>query len=196
MAKSSSNLSSLFFFFLGGYTYSQKAILRKIKSGKIKYFLRFLIAITGPEFKKKRQISTHGSIILKVKKNKEGCFKKFYIHKFICCSQIWLNLPCRSSSIAILATTSQNWPPKKKKKKNPLDTKNHGPNNNRPGADVLSAPVWEKQSWNGEVGKEGVGGRGGDQNGVQKRRIYFPTDWNLPLLPQLTSGYIIFEEWT
>jgi hypothetical protein len=38
-----------------------------------------------------------------------------------------------------------------------LDTKNHGPNNNRPGADVLSAPVWEKQSWNEEVGKEGVG---------------------------------------
>jgi hypothetical protein len=32
-------------------------------------------------------------------------------------------------------------PPQKKKKKKTLDTKNHGPNNNRPGADVLSAPV-------------------------------------------------------
>jgi hypothetical protein len=97
-----------FFFFRAGYTYSQKSILREIESGKIKCFLRFLIAITGPEFKKKCQISTHGSIILKVKKNKEGCCKKFYIHKFISCSQIWLNLPCRSSSIAILATASQN----------------------------------------------------------------------------------------
>jgi hypothetical protein len=91
LAKSSSNLSSLLFF-LAGYTYSQKDILRKIESGKIKCFLRFFIAIIGPEFKKKHQISIHGSIILKVQ-NKEGCFKKFYIHKFISCDQIWLILP-------------------------------------------------------------------------------------------------------
>jgi hypothetical protein len=57
---------------LAGYTYSQKAILREIESGKIKCFLRFLIAIIGPECKKKRQISLYMvQLYLKVK-NKEG----------------------------------------------------------------------------------------------------------------------------
>jgi hypothetical protein len=117
-------------------------------------------------------------LYLKVK-NKEGWFKKFYLHKFIYCSQIWLNLLVdrhRHFGYYITKLTS---PPQKKKKnkQKTLDTKNHGPNNNRPGADVLSAPVWEKQSWNGEAGKEGVGKGGGDQNGVQKLRIYFSTDW-------------------
>jgi hypothetical protein len=71
---------------------AKKAILR-IKSAKIKCFLRFSIAIIRSKFKKNHQISIDGNFyrwVKRVAKSIEGCLKNLF--SYLACSQIWLNL--------------------------------------------------------------------------------------------------------
>jgi hypothetical protein len=59
-------------------------MLRKIESGKIKCFLRFLIAIIGSECKKKRQISLYMVQLYFKSKIKKDDLKSFtFINLYI-----------------------------------------------------------------------------------------------------------------